>query len=342
MIASDAPVLELTPGQERDLTAQQPSVFVTRQLPPAVERRLAGLFPTALNASDEPVAPEALEAAMCEHDALVSTITDRIDAELLATPGLRVRIIANFGAGTDHIDLDAARKAGIVVTNTPDALTEATAELAILLMLMAARRAGEGERLLRAGGWTGWCPTHMMGQGLTGRTLGLVGFGRIARSTAAKARGLGMTVRYFSRSRAPAEVEEHLEATPSESLEDLAAVADVLSLHVPGGPATQHLVDRQLLSRMKPTAILVNTARGSVVDEVALAEALAAGSIAAAGLDVYEREPEIEPRLLSLPNVVLIPHLGSATIEARTAMGMQAVDNLEDYFAGREPRNRVA
>jgi lactate dehydrogenase-like 2-hydroxyacid dehydrogenase len=319
-----------------------PSVLVTRRLPQAVEDRLSRLFRTVLNPNDEPPGRTALEAAMCEHDALVSTITDRIDAELLATPGRRVRIIANFGTGTDHIDVGAARKAGIVVTNTPDALTEATAELAILLMLMAARRAGEGERVLRAGAWKGWGPTHMMGQGLTGRTLGLVGFGRIARRTAAKARGLGMTVRYFSRSRAPAEVEDHLEAIPAESLEDLAAVADVLSLHVPGGPATRNLVDRQLLSRMKPTAILVNTARGSVVDEAALANALAEGSIAAAGLDVYEREPEIEPGLLSLPNAVLLPHLGSATIEARTAMGMQAVDNLEDYFAGREPRNRVA
>jgi lactate dehydrogenase-like 2-hydroxyacid dehydrogenase len=319
-----------------------PSVLATRRLPEVVEDRLSRLFRTVLNPNDEPPGRRALEAAMREHDGLVSTITDRIDAELIATRGRRVRIIANFGAGTDHIDVDAARKAGIVVTNTPDALTEATAELAILLMLMAARRAGEGERLLRAGAWTGWCPTHMMGQGLSGRTLGLVGFGRIARSTAAKARGLGMTVRYCSRSRAPAEVEEHLQATPAQSLEDLAAGADIVSLHVPGGPATHHLVDRQLLARMKPTAILVNTARGSVVDEAALAEALAEGSIAAAGLDVYAREPEIEPRLLSLPNAVLLPHLGSATIEARTAMGMQAVDNLEDYFAEREPRNRVA
>jgi len=319
-----------------------PSVLVTRRLPEAVEDRLCRLFRTVLTPNDEPPGRTGLEAAMREHDALVSTITDRIDAELIAISGRRVRIIANFGAGTDHIDVDAARKAGIVVTNTPDALTEATAELTILLMLMAGRRAGEGERILRAGAWKGWGPTHMMGQGLSGRALGLVGFGRIARSTAAKARGLGMTVRYFSRSRAPAEVEDQLQATPAESLEDLAAVADIVSLHVPGGPATYHLVDRQLLSMMKPTAILVNTARGSVVDEAALAEALAEGSIAAAGLDVYEREHELATALLSLPNAVLLPHLGSATIEARTAMGMQAVDNLEDHFAGREPRNRVA
>ena len=279
---------------------------------------------------------------MCEHDGLVSTITDRIDATLIGMKNRRVRIIANFGAGTDHIDVAAAKEARLVVTNTPDALTEATAELAIMLMLMAARRAGEGERVLRSGEWRGWGPTHMIGQGLSGRTLGLIGFGRIAQSTAAKARGLGMAIRYFSRSRASAEVEDRLQASPAESLKALAAEADIVSVHVPGGPATRHLVDGQFLALMKPTAILVNTARGSVVDEAALAQVLAQGSIAAAGLDVYEREPEVEPMLLSLPNMVLLPHLGSATIEARTAMGMQAVDNLEDYFAGREPRNRVA
>jgi lactate dehydrogenase-like 2-hydroxyacid dehydrogenase len=320
----------------------QPSVLVTRRLPETVEARLAAQFRTALNDSDEPPGRSALEAAMREHDGLLTTITDRIDAALIATEGRRVRIIANFGTGTDHIDVDAARQAGVAVTNTPDALTEATAELTILLMLMAARRAGEGERVLRAGEWKGWGPTHMIGQGLDGRTLGLVGFGRIARRTAAKARGLGMSVRYFSRSRAPVGIETELGATPAESLAVLAAEADFLSLHVPGGPATHHLIDRSILERMKPTAILVNTARGSVVDEAALAEALANGQISAASLDVYEREPEVEPMLLSLPNAVLLPHLGSATIEARTAMGMQAADNLEDYFAGREPRNRVA
>jgi len=322
--------------------AQRSSVLVTRRLPDAVETRLAAQFRAVLNGSDEPLERGALEAAMREQDGLLTTITDRIDAALIATEGRRVRIVANFGTGTDHIDVDAARRAGIIITNTPDALTEATAELTILLMLMAARRAGEGERVLRAGEWKGWGPTQLIGQGLEGRTLGLVGFGRIARRTAAKALGLGMSVRYFSRGRAPADVEQVLGATAAESLADLAAEADILSLHVPGGGDTHHLVDRRILARMKPTAILVNTARGSVVDEAALAEALAEGRIAAAGLDVYEREPEVEPMLLSLPNAILLPHLGSATIEARTAMGMQAADNLEDYFAGREPRNRVA
>lgn len=319
-----------------------PSVLVTRRLPDAVERRLSGLFRVTFNQGDEPLGRDALAAAMREYDAILSTITEQIDAALIGAEDRRVRIIANFGTGTDHIDVEAAREAGVLVTNTPDALTEATAELAILLMLMAARRASEGERMLRGGAWRGWAPTQMVGQGLMGRTLGVVGFGRIGQCTAAKARGLGMSIRYFSRSRAPAEIEDRLEAMPAESLEALATEVDILSLHVPGGPATRHLVDRHLLARMKPSAILVNTARGSVVDERALAEALAQGSVAAAGLDVYEREPDVEPMLLSLPNVVLLPHLGSATIEARTAMGMQAVDNLEDHFAGRVPRNRVA
>jgi len=320
----------------------QPSVLVTRRLPEAVESRLARQYRTALNSADEPLDGAALAAAMRDHDALMPTTADRIDGGLIATEGRRVRIIANFGAGTDHIDLDAAKSAGVIVTNTPDALTEATAELAILLMLMASRRASEGERELRAGAWKGWGPTHMLGQGLGGRTLGLVGFGRIAQSTAAKARCLGMSVRYFSRSRAPHEIETRLQASPVHSLQALAAEADVISLHVPGGPATRHLIDGRIFARMKPTAILVNTARGSVVDETALADALAARQIAAAGLDVYDREPEVEPALLTLPNVVLLPHLGSATVEARTAMGMQASDNVDDYFAGREPRNRVA
>jgi lactate dehydrogenase-like 2-hydroxyacid dehydrogenase len=327
---------------QRRAPAQRPSVLVTRRLPLVVEKRLTQQFRAVLNPSDEPLDRNALAAAMREHDALVPTTADRIDRSLIRTEGRRVRIIANFGAGIDHIDVEAAKDAGVIVTNTPDSLTEATAELAILLMLMSARRASEGERELRAGAWRGWGPTHMLGQGLTGRTLGLVGFGRIARRTAEKAHALGMSVRYFSRNRAPAEIEAGLDVSPAESLAALAAEVDILSVHVPGGAVTHHLIDRGILARMKRTAILVNTARGSVVDEAALAEALAGGRIAAAGLDVYEREPEIEPKLLSLPNAVLLPHLGSATIEARTAMGMQATDNLEDYFAGREPGNRVA
>ena len=216
----------------------RPSLYVTRRLPEAVERHLRAHWDVTLSADDRPPEPAELAAAMARYDALLPTITDRIDAELLGRPDRRVRIVANYGAGVDHIDLDAARAAGVVVTNTPDVLTEATAEIAILLMLMASRRAGEGERELRDGRWTGWRPSHLIGQGLAGRTLGLVGFGRIGQATAAKARGLGMRIRYASRSRVAPEVEAALEAERAESLEALAAQCDILSLHVPGGEAT--------------------------------------------------------------------------------------------------------
>lgn len=320
----------------------RPSLFVTRKLPDVVEAALAERYDARFNRDDRPIGQAELAAAMRDHDAMIPTITDRIDADLLATPNRRVRILANYGAGFNHIDLQAARTAGVVVTNTPGALTEATAEIAILLMLMAARRAGEGERELRRGGWTGWRPTHLVGQGLTGKTLGLVGFGRIARATAAKARGLGMTIRYHSRTAAPPSVEAALGAIRASNLMALAAESDVLSIHVPGGPDTDRLIGEAVLSAMRPTAILVNTARGSVVDEAALATALDAGTIAAAGLDVYEREPDVHPALLGSDRVVLLPHLGSATIEARTAMGLQAAANLDAFFAGAQPPDHVA
>lgn len=320
---------------------RRPSLAVTRRLPEEVEHWLASHFEVELNSEDRPLSREELASAMRRHDALLPTITDRIDPELIATEGRRVKIIANYGAGLDHVDLDAARAADLVVTNTPDVLTEATAELAVLLMLMAARRAGEGERELRAGQWTGWRPTHLVGQGLSGATLGLVGFGRIAQATATKAQGLGMRIRYFSRSRAPAEIEARHGAIYAGSIEGLVESSDVVSLHVPGGAETRHLIDRTLLGRVRPGSILVNTARGAVIDEAALAEALANGRLAAVGLDVYEQEPRVHPALLASPRAVLLPHLGSATIQARTAMGMQAAKNLIAYFAGEALPNRV-
>jgi lactate dehydrogenase-like 2-hydroxyacid dehydrogenase len=318
-----------------DCGAGRPSLYVTRRLPGAVEARLTSLFNASFNADDIPRTRTELEAALREHDAILPTITDRFDAELLGLPCRRARLIANFGAGVDHIDLAAAQANGIAVSNTPDALTDATADIAILLMLMAARRAGEGERELRAGRWAGWRPTHMMGQAMGGKTLGLVGYGRIARATGLRAAAFGMRVIHHSRrpSGEPGYV---------DTLETLAEEADILSLHVPGGAGTRHLVDAALIARMKPSAILINTARGPVVDEAALASALREGRIAAAGLDVYEREPAVHPDLLACENAVLLPHLGSATIETRTAMGMQAADNLEAFFAGCELPNRVA
>ncbi|WP_294235863.1 D-glycerate dehydrogenase [uncultured Sphingomonas sp.] len=317
-------------------------LLVTRRLPEAVERHLAETWDTTLNPDDRPLDRAALVAAMTAYDAWMPTITDRIDAELLATPGRRVRILANYGAGVDHIDLAAARAAGVVVTNTPDVLTEATAEIAILLMLMAARRAGEGEREVRSGAWTGWHPSHLIGQGLSGKTLGLIGFGRIAQATAAKARGLGMRIRYASRSAAAPGVERALEASRAPSPQALAAECDVLSLHVPGGDETRHMVDAALLARMRPHAIVVNTARGTVIDEAALVAALTEGRIGGVGLDVHEHEPQVHPGLLAHPRAVLLPHLGSATIEARTAMGMRAAANLAAWFRGEAPGDRVA
>lgn len=320
----------------------RPRIRVTRRLPQVVEQRLAETYDAVFNPGDVALTSADLRDAMRSFDAIVPTITDRIDADLLATPGRRVRVIANYGAGVEHIDVAAAAAAGIAVSNTPGALTEATAELAILLMLMAARRAGEGERELRAGEWTGWRPTHLVGESLEGSTLGLIGFGRIARRTAARARGLGMHIRYFSRSPVAPDVEAMLGATRAASAEALVAEADVVSLHIPGGAATHHFLDAALLAKAKPTAIIINTARGSVIDEAALVAALAEGRIAAAGLDVYENEPAVGAALLASPRTVLLPHLGSATRGAREAMGMQAVDNLDAFFAGRALPDRVA
>jgi lactate dehydrogenase-like 2-hydroxyacid dehydrogenase len=317
-------------------------VLVTRRLPEAVEARLRARYHATTSADDRPLTPRQLSDALDAHDALVPTITDRIDAAVIGTKGRRVRIIANFGAGTDHIDLAAARHAGIMVSNTPGALTEATADIAMTLILMAMRRAGEGERLVRTGEWDGWRPTQLLGRSLGGKTLGLVGFGRIARATAQRARAFGMTIAYHSRTRAGPEQENALGARYLASLEALAAEADVLSVHVPGGAATHHLIDAAVLAALGPTGVLVNTARGPVVDEDALAAALEAGRLGGAGLDVYEHEPRVPVRLRACPGAVLLPHLGSATIEARTAMGMQAADNLDACFAGLEPPDRVA
>lgn len=317
----------------------KPKILISRRWPQAVETRLSARYDVTLNETDTPLTLDQLRAAMTGYDALCPTVSDKVPADVLSAPGARVRIVANYGAGYEHIDLDAARAAGLVVTNTPDVLTDATAELALLLMLMAARRAGEGERELRAGEWRGWRPTHLLGQSLAGKTLGLVGYGRIARATAERAKALlGMSIAYHSRRRA----EDEDGAVYFDSLEGLAEVADVLSLHTPGGPQTHHMINAELLKRMKPGAILINTARGSVVNEEDLAQALNDGVIGGAGLDVYQGEPAINPALLAAPNAVLLPHLGSATLETRTAMGMRVADNLDRFFDGEPLLDRVA
>lgn len=316
----------------------KPRILLTRRWPEAVEARLAERYEVTLNESDVPLDAAALAQAMREHDALCPTVTDKVTREVILTEGRRTRIIGNYGAGFEHIDLDAARGAGITVTNTPDVLTDATADIAMTLILMTTRRAGEGERELRAGGWTGWRPTHLLGRSLRGKVLGLVGYGRIARAVAERAKAFGMQVVVHSRSRAEDVPEDAYHA----SLDGLLRVADIVSLHAPGGAATRHMIDAAALRAMKRDAVLVNTGRGTLIDEAALAIALREGRIAAAGLDVYEREPVVEAALVDLPNAVLLPHLGSATLETREAMGMKVADNLDAFFAGREPFDRVA
>jgi lactate dehydrogenase-like 2-hydroxyacid dehydrogenase len=321
----------------------RPKLFLTRRWPHAVETYLRTRYDVVANERDEPLPLEALHAAAREHEILCPTVTDRLPASVFEQPGCKVRLVCNYGVGYEHIDVAACKARGIVVTNTPDVLTESTAELAILLMLAVARRAGEGERELRAGRWAGWRPTHLPGAQMTGKTLGLVGFGRIGRATAAKAaHGFGMKILYHSRRRADASTEQHSSATHCPTLDELLAASDFVSLHCPGGSATEHLIDAAALARMKPSAFLINTARGSVVDEAALARALREKRIAGAGLDVYRREPLVPDELKALENVVLLPHLGSATAETRVAMGMRAAENLECWLAGRDPPDRVA
>lgn len=316
----------------------RPKILLTRRWPDTVEARLAASYDLTRNDSDVPMDAAALRQAMRDHDALCPTVTDHIPRDIVLAPDRRVRIIGNYGAGFEHIDLDAAREGGVVVTNTPDVLTDATADIAMTLILMATRRAGEGERELRTGAWSGWRPTHMLGRSLSGKVLGLVGYGRIARAVAARATAFGMQVMVHSRTRA----DDVPEAIYHPTLESLLRVADIVSLHAPGGAATRHMIDAAALKSMKQSAVLVNTGRGTLIDESALAHALRNGEIAAAGLDVYEREPAVDAALVDLPNVVLLPHLGSATLETREAMGMKVADNLDAYFVGQEPFDRIA
>jgi lactate dehydrogenase-like 2-hydroxyacid dehydrogenase len=317
-------------------------LVVTRRLPEAVERALEDEFDVASNRADLAFGPADLRAALREADAVLCTVTDRIDATVFeGEPPLRARMLANFGVGVNHIDLDAAKAAGVVVTNTPDVLTEDTADLTIALMLATLRRLGEGEREVRAGRWSGWRPTHMMGRRLTGKTLGIVGLGRIGRAVAQRAEhGFGMKVLAWSRSKRRSS-EAGTGITRVNRLDEMLERCDVVSLHCPLVKTTHHLIGTPQFGRMKPDAVLVNTSRGAVVDEEALVAALEAGRIAGAGLDVYEDEPRVHPGLLDREDVVLLPHLGSATRETREAMGMRALTNLRAFFAGEPPPDRV-
>ncbi|MDQ0321418.1 lactate dehydrogenase-like 2-hydroxyacid dehydrogenase [Pararhizobium capsulatum DSM 1112] len=321
----------------------KPRILVTRKWPKAVENVLVERFDAALNATDVPLSEAELGAALQTFDAVLPTVSDKLPAVVFANASMKAKILGNYGVGYNHIDIAAAKAADIVVTNTPDVLTDCTADISMTLLLSVARRAGEGEREVRAGQWTGWRPTHMVGSKVTGKTLGIIGFGRIGKVMAKRCHfGFDMDIVFQNRSRIdPAEAARY-GARQLDSIEEVLAVSDFVSLHCPGGGENRHLIDTKRLSLMKRGAFLINTARGDVVDEAALIAALEAGTIRGAGLDVYEAEPGVPEALRRLQNVVLLPHLGSATDETRTAMGMKVVDNITAFFEGREPPDRVA
>ena len=319
----------------------KPRVIVTRRLRPAVEARMAELFDAVLSPDDAPMPREALVAAMQDCDVLVPTVTDRIDAEMIAAAGDRLGLIASFGAGYEHIDIAAARARRIVVTNTPGVFTDDTADLTLALIIAVPRRLSEGVRALHAGQWHGWGPSGLLGRGLGGKRLAIMGMGRIGQAVAHRARAFGMEVVYHNRHRLPSAIENVFSARFEPDIDRLVAEADVLSLHCPSSPGTRHVIDARRLALMKPSAVLINTARGDLVDEEALIAALAEGRLAGAGLDVYPREPHVDPRLLALPGVVALPHMGSATEEGRGAAGEKIIANIRFWADGHRPPDQV-
>jgi glyoxylate reductase len=316
-------------------------VTVTRSLPQPIEARMAELFDAVLNRDDRPMDRDALAAAMADADVFVPTVTDRIDAALIGAAPDRLRLIANYGAGYGHIDLKAARERGIVVTNTPGVLTEDTADMAMALILAVPRRLIEGDKLVRSGQWTGWCPTGMRGHRIGGKKLGILGMGRIGQAVAQRARAFGLTIHYHSRHRIPEVAEAQLGATWHADLDAMLSAVDILTIHTPHTEATAGLIDARRLDLLGPNGWLINTARGEIVDPEALVTALAAGRIAGAGLDVYVNEPAVDPRLIALDNVVLLPHLGSATFEGREAMGLKVIANIRSWSDGHRPPDQV-
>ena len=320
----------------------KPKIIVTRRWHEDVEKVLLERFDTQLNKDDHPMSVAELREALRNADAVLPTVCDKVNAEVLGADNIRAKILGSNGVGFNHIDLDAAKAAGLTVTNTPEVLTDCTADLAMTLLLMVARRAGEGERHLRSKSWSGWRPTHMMGTSVPGKTLGLIGMGRIARAVAARAaHGFAMKIIFHDPFPPAAEDIQGLNAIRCDSPEEVFARADFVSLHCPGGEATYHLISDDAFAAMKSSAFLVNTARGDVVEEAALVRALQNGEIAGAGLDVFEKEPAVSEELLTMENVVLLPHLGSATSETRYAMGMRVVENIEAFFAGKTPRDKL-
>lgn len=324
---------------------RKPLVVVTRRLPDVVETRMRELFDTRLNHDDKPLSPAALAQAVQEADVLVPTVTDEIDASVLAQAGPNLRLIANFGNGVDHIDVDTALQRGITVTNTPGVLTEDTADMTMALILAVARRITEGARIIPEDAWTsGWSPTWMLGRRITGKRLGIVGMGRIGQALARRAKAFGLSIHYHNRRRVAARTEAELEATYWESLDQMLARVDIVSVNCPHTPATYHLLSARRLKLLKPEAVVVNTARGEIIDETALARLIEVGDIAGAGLDVFEQEPAVSPRLVKLAKagkVVLLPHMGSATQESRVDMGEKVIINIKTFLDGHRPPDRV-
>ncbi|MHA7849497.1 2-hydroxyacid dehydrogenase [Roseovarius sp.] len=317
------------------------SVVVTRRLPETVEKRLSELFDVSLREDDTPMSRADLVEAVRTADVIVPTLTDRIDAALIAQAGDQLRLIANYGAGVDHIDVHTARQHGILVSNTPGVSADDTADMAMALILGVTRRIPEGLAVMQAGGWDGWSPTALLGGRLAGRRLGILGLGRIGQAVARRAAAFGMQIHYHNRRRLREETEQELGATYWESLDQMVARVDVLSLNCPHTPSTFHLMNARRLKLMKPDAVIVNTSRGEVIDENALTRMLRAGEIAGAGLDVYENGPEVNPRLRALPNVVLLPHMGSATVEGRVEMGEKVILNIKTFQDGHRPPDQV-
>ncbi len=323
------------------MTSERLSVVVTRRLPEAVETRMSELFNVELREDDAPLSREALVEAMKRADVLVPTITDQIDAGMLSQAGDKLKLIANFGAGVDHIDVQTARQRGILVSNTPGVVTEDTADMAMALIMAVTRRIPEGLALMQSGGWQGWAPTALLGGRIGGRRLGILGMGQIGQALARRARAFGMQVHYHNRKRLRPEIEDELEATYWESLDQMVARMDVVSINCPHTPSTFHLMNARRLKLMKDTAVIVNTSRGEVIDENALTRMLRAGEIAGAGLDVFERGAQINPRLRELKNVVLLPHMGSATREGRAEMGEKVIINIKTFADGHRPPDQV-
>ncbi len=323
------------------MAKKNPKVIVTRKLPDATETRLMELFDVQLNVNDKPMSSDELVDAVKTADVLVPTVTDTIDGALLKQAGKKLKLIANYGTGIDHIDLAAAREKGIAVTNTPDVLTEDTADMTMALILAVPRRLAEGERILRSGDWSGWAPTWMLGHRIFGKRLGIIGMGRIGQAVARRARGFGLSVHYHNRNPVHEEIENELEATYWESLDQMLAHMDFISVNCPHTPATYHLLSARRLKLLQPHAVVVNTSRGEVIDENALTQILAAGEIAGAGLDVFEHEPAVNPKLLALDNVVLLPHMSSATFEGRVDMGEKVAINIQTFVDDHTPPDLV-